>query len=227
MNALLDRYDLTRAAIGAACAEHGREPDKVALLAVSKQQSAAAIRLLAQAGQRDFGENYVQEALGKIKDLQDLTLTWHFIGQLQSNKTRAVAEAFHWVHTVDRTKTAQRLNEQRPHYAPPLQVCIQVKLAEEAPKGGVEPEQVPALAAQIASLPRLRLRGLMCIPPAVEDFDRQYGYFSELARLSASLQQRGLSVDTLSMGMSGDFAAAIAAGSTIVRLGTAIFGARA
>lgn len=226
MNALLDRYNRVRTAIGTACADHGRDAGEVTLLAVSKQQSSAAIRTLARAGQRDFGENYVQEAQGKIEDLGDLDLTWHFIGQIQSNKTRALAEAFQWVHTVDRTKTAQRLSEQRPHYSPPLQVCIQVKLADESPKGGIAPEEVPALAAQIASLPRLQLRGLMCIPPPSEDFDRQYGYFSELARLLAVLKRQGLSVDTLSMGMSGDFSAAIAAGSTMVRVGTAIFGAR-
>lgn len=204
----------------------GRGPGSVQLLAVSKQQPATAIRVLAEVGQLDFGESYVQEALDKMAVLKDLPLRWHCIGQLQSNKTRAVAEHFEWVHTLDRDKIATRLNEQRPHYAPPLQVCIQVKLAEETGKGGVWPEQAAALAAHVQQLPRLKLRGLMCIPPPAEQYDDQLRQFRQLAQLQNQLNATGLALDTLSMGMSGDYAAAIAAGSTLVRIGTAIFGER-
>jgi PLP dependent protein len=204
----------------------GRSPESVQLLAVSKQQSVAAMRVLADAGQRDFGESYAQEALDKMTVLKDLPLRWHFIGQLQSNKTKPVAEHFQWVHTLDRDKIATRLNEQRPHYAPPLQVCIQVKLAEEPGKGGVWPEQVATLAAHVQQLPRLKLRGLMCIPPPAGQYDGQLNQFRRLAELQCELNASGLDLDTLSMGMSGDYAAAIAAGSTLVRIGTAIFGER-
>lgn len=204
----------------------GRNPESVHLLAVSKQQSVAAIRALAEAGQHDFGESYVQEALDKMAPLRDLPLNWHFIGQLQSNKTRPVAEHFQWVHTLDRDKIATRLNEQRPHFAPPLQVCIQVKLAEEPGKGGRWPEEVAALAAHVRQLPRLKLRGLMCIPPPAERHADQLKQFRQLATLQRDLNDSGLELDTLSMGMSGDYAAAIAAGSTLVRIGTAIFGDR-
>ena len=203
-----------------------RSADSVHLLAVSKQQSAAAIRAMADAGQRDFGESYVQEALAKMESLRDLDLCWHFIGQLQSNKTRPVAEHFQWVHTLDRDKHASRLNEQRPHYAPPLQVCIQVKLAEEAGKGGVWPEQVPTLAQHIQRLPRLTLRGLMCIPPPSDDYATQLQQFLRMRELLTQLNATEMRLDTLSMGMSGDFAAAIAAGATWIRIGTAIFGER-
>lgn len=223
---LLDRFHLTRAQIAAAAREHGREASGIRLLAVSKQHPVSAIRELAAAGQRDFGENYLREVLAKMQALADLDLTWHFIGQIQSNKTRSIAESFQWVHTLDRLKIAQRLNEQRPHYAPPLQVCIQVKLAKEAGKGGVWPDEVSPLAQTVARLPRLRLRGLMCIPPPAEDFAAQRAYFERMAQLLETLQSQGLELDTLSMGMSGDFQAAIAAGATIVRMGTAIFGER-
>ncbi len=208
-----------------ACRACDRPPDSVTLLAVSKQQSVAAIRAVAVAGQADFGESYAQEALDKMAALRDLNLCWHFIGQLQSNKTRPIAEHFQWVHTLDRDKIATRLNEQRPDHAPPLQVCIQVKLAEEAGKGGVWADQVAALARHIQSLPRLKLRGLMCIPPPAED-GMQLAQFRRLADLRHQLNTDGLNLDTLSMGMSGDFPAAIAAGATIVRIGTAVFGER-
>ncbi len=204
----------------------GRGPESVHLLAVSKQHPATVIRALANVGQHDFGESYVQEALDKMGALADLPLRWHFIGQLQSNKTRPVAEHFQWVHTLDRDKIATRLNQQRPHYASPLQVCIQVKLAEEAGKGGVWPEQVAALAAHVRQLPRLKLRGLMCIPPPAANYDDQLGQFRQLAMLQRDLNAGGFDLDTLSMGMSGDYAAAIAAGSTLIRIGTAIFGER-
>jgi pyridoxal phosphate enzyme (YggS family) len=178
------------------------------------------------ADQRDFGESYAQEALPKMAALEGLSLRWHFIGQLQSNKTRAVAEHFQWVHTLDRDKIATRLHEQRPHHAPPLQVCIQVKLAEETGKGGVWEKEVPALAQHIQQLARLKLRGLMCIPPPAQQFDAQLAQFQRLHTLFEQLNAGGLALDTLSMGMSGDYPAAIAAGSTLVRIGTAIFGER-
>jgi len=215
-----------REQLDAACRACQRPPDSVTLLAVSKQQPVAALRSVAALGQRDFGESYVQEALDKMAALNDLPLCWHFIGQLQSNKTRPIAEHFQWVHTLDRDKIATRLNEQRPHHAPPLQVCIQVKLADEAGKGGVWPAEVGALAAHIMKLPRLRLRGLMCIPPPSDNATEQLTQFRRLAELQQQLNASGYALDTLSMGMSGDFAAAIAAGATIVRIGTAVFGAR-
>lgn len=182
---------------------------------------------MAAAGQRDFGESYLQEALPKLDALSDLPLTWHFIGQIQGNKTAQIAARFDWVHTVDRERIARRLNEQRPHYAPPLNVCIQVQLVEEAGKGGVAPGSVLALARSIGEMPRLRLRGLMCIPPLSEQFDEQLATFSRLRALAQEVQAAaGLSLDTLSMGMSDDLEAAIAAGATIVRIGTALFGPR-
>jgi PLP dependent protein len=212
--------------LDAACRTCGRAPNSVTLLAVSKQQSVAAMRAIATVGQRDFGESYAQEALDKMNALTDLDLRWHFIGQLQSNKTRPIAERFHWVHTLDRDKIATRLHEQRPFNAPPLQVCIQVKLAEESGKGGVWSADVAALAAHIEKLPRLQLRGLMCIPPPARDAAEQLAQFQQLATLQQQLNAAGHSLDTLSMGMSGDFPAAIAAGATIVRIGTAVFGTR-
>jgi PLP dependent protein len=215
-----------RKQLDAACRDCGRAPASVTLLAVSKQQSVAAMRAVAAAGQRDFGESYAQEALDKMAALHDLALCWHFIGQLQSNKTRPIAEHFQWVHTLDRDKIATRLHEQRPDQAPPLQVCIQVKLTEEAGKGGVWPDEVAALAAHIHKLPRLTLRGLMCIPPPANDHAAQRTQFQRLADLQQQLNADGLKLDTLSMGMSGDFPAAIAAGATIVRIGTAMFGER-
>ena len=227
---LTDRLCQVRQQLAHAAQHAGREPQSIRLLAVSKTHPADQLRIAAQAGQLDFGESYLQEALAKIEALADLKLTWHFIGQLQSNKTRPVAEHFQWVHTVDRDKIATRLNEQRPHYAPPLNVCIQVKLAEEAGKGGVWPEQVLPLARHIQTLPRLQLRGLMCIPPPSDDYATQLAHFMRmrdlLAQLNTQVNKQGFEMDTLSMGMSDDFAAAIAAGATMLRIGTAIFGER-
>ena len=205
---------------------YGRNPDSVRLVAVSKAQPAAAIRIAAECGQRDFGENYVQEAGPKLAALADFDLIWHFIGQLQANKTRAVAEQFQWAHTLDRERIAIRLNEQRPAHAPPLNVCIQVSLGAEAGKGGVDRDELLPLATRIAELPRLRLRGLMCIPPPRESFDEQRALFAILASCQRELIERGFAVDTLSMGMSADLESAIAEGATCVRVGTAIFGQR-
>ena len=196
---------------------------RVTIVAVSKQKSSADIAEAFRAGQRDFGESYAQEAAAKIEVLRGLEITWHFIGALQANKTRVVAENFHWVHTIDRAKIAARLNEQRPHFAPPLNVLIQVNQAREPQKRGVAEDEILPLAHEIASLPRLRFRGLMTIPPANGEPAR---WFRELAASLERLRGAGLEVDTLSMGMSADFEQAIAAGSTCVRIGTAIFGAR-
>ena len=205
---------------------YGREADSVQLIAVSKAQPADAIRAVAALGQTDFAENYLQEALPKLAALADLSLTWHFIGQLQANKTRAVAEHFHWVHTLDRERIAVRLNEQRSVHAPPLNVCIQVSLEDEPGKGGISKTDLAALARRVLELPRLQLRGLMCIPPPREGFDAQRQLFAELADCAQELREQGMPLDTLSMGMSGDLEAAVAAGATCVRIGTAIFGER-
>jgi PLP dependent protein len=202
----------------------GRDPDEVRLLAVSKTQSAEAIREASEAGLRDFGENYLQEALGKQADLGDPALVWHFIGPIQSNKTKLIAEHFDWVHSVDRLKIAQRLSDQRPPELPPINVCLQVNVSGEASKSGCEPQDVPELTHAIAALPRLRLRGLMTIPEPTEDPAEQRAAFARLRQLQAEL---GLDLDTLSMGMSQDLEAAIAEGATWVRIGTALFGARA
>ncbi len=205
---------------------YGRDPDSVRLIAVSKTQPAEAIRALAELGQQDFAENYLQEALPKLTALAQLPLTWHFIGQLQANKTRAVAENFHWVHTLDRERIATRLSEQRGAHAPPLNVCIQVRLADEPGKGGISKTELAPLARRVLELPRLRLRGLMCIPPPREGFEAQRQLFAELAECARELRGQGMPLDTLSMGMSGDLEAAVAAGATCVRIGTAIFGER-
>lgn len=201
-----------------------RDPDEVRLLAVSKTQPAGAIREASDAGQRDFGENYLQEALEKQADLRDLSLCWHFIGPIQSNKTKLIAEHFDWVHSVDRLKIAQRLSDQRPPELPPLNVCLQVNVSGEASKSGCEPLDVPELAQAIAALPRLRLRGLMAIPEPTDDPAEQRAAFARLRQLQSELN---LDLDTLSMGMSQDLEAAIAKGATWVRIGTALFGARA
>lgn len=216
-----------RSRIERAARAAGRDPASVTPVGVSKAQPASAVRELAEAGLADFGENYVQEALGKLDALADLPLTWHFIGPLQSNKTRAVAERFQWVHSVDRLRIARRLSEQRPHHAPPLQVCLQVDLADEATKSGVPPDELASLAGEVAGLPGLRLRGLMCVPPVEQDPARQRHWFRELRRLLESLNAAGHALDTLSMGMSGDFELAISEGATHVRVGTALFGPRA
>ncbi len=215
-----------QAAVAAATAAAGRAPGSVVLVAVSKLQPAAAVAAAHAAGLCHFGENYVQEGVAKIQALSHLPLVWHFIGALQANKTRAVAEHFDWVHTVDRLRLAERLAAQRPADRPPLQVCLQVMLVPEPGKAGLTPAAVPALAAAVAALPGLRLRGLMCIPPPETEPARQRQAFHALARLRDDLRDRGLPVDVLSMGMSGDFAAAILEGATHVRLGTAIFGPR-
>jgi len=206
--------------------ESGRAPGAVRLVAVSKRQPVAAVQSLAEAGQRDFGENYLQEALPKLEALGERGLCWHFIGQVQGNKTREVAERFDWVHTVDRARIAARLSAQRPHYAPPLEVLLQVKLSEEPTKGGVSPQDLPALAAAVADLPRLRLRGLMCIPPETADFAAQRVPFRRMRELLEALNSDGHRLDTLSMGMSADLEAAILEGATMVRVGTAVFGPR-
>jgi PLP dependent protein len=200
----------------------------VTLLAVSKTQPPQAVREAAAAGQRAFGENYVQEALDKMAALADLRgqLEWHLIGPLQSNKTRAVAEAFDWVHSVDRLKIAQRLSEQRPDGLPPLNVCLQVNISGEASKSGLMPAEVAGVAHAVAGLPHLRLRGLMAIPEPAADFEAQREPHRALRVLFERLQREGLPLDTLSMGMSADLEAAIAEGATIVRVGTAIFGER-
>lgn len=220
------RLAAVRARIAAAAVAAGRAPEEVTLIGVGKSQPATAIRAAAGEGLGDVGENYVQEALEKMQALADLPLTWHFIGPLQSNKTRPVAERFQWVHSVDRLKVAQRLSGQRPHYAPPLQVCLQVRLGDEPTKSGVTPRELPALAAAVAELPRLTLRGLMCVPPVETDSARQRHWFAELRRLRDGLAGAGHRLDVLSMGMSGDFELAIAEGATHVRVGTALFGAR-
>lgn len=212
--------------INSAAAECGRRVDSVTLLAVCKSQPADVVRAAAAAGLCEFGESYVQEALGKIASLRDLALTWHFVGKIQTNKTRDIAENFAWVHGVDRLRIAERLSEQRPYHAPDLNICLQVNLAAEASKGGLAPPEVPGLAAQIGALPRLRLRGLMCIPPADADEAAQRRRFAELSGLLAGLNAGGAHLDTLSMGMSADLEAAIFEGATIVRVGTALFGAR-
>ena len=217
------------ARIDAAARQYGRDPREVALLAVSKKWPAAYVRDAAAAGQRAFGENYVQEGVDKIVELHELRqlgLVWHFIAPLQSNKTRVVAENFDWVHSVDRLKIAERLAEQRPDALPPLSVCLQVNVSGEQTKSGVSLAEAPALAREIARLPRLQLRGLMAIPAPTDDFGAQRLPFSRLRALYEQLRADGLALDTLSMGMSHDLEAAIAEGATLVRVGTAIFGER-
>jgi PLP dependent protein len=215
-----------RARIAAAALEAGRNEQCITLLAVTKGHPATVIEAAAQLGQRHFGENYLQEALPKIAALRHLDLEWHFIGQLQSNKTRSVAEQFDWVHTLESARHAERLAAQRPPLAPALNVCLQVKLGNENSKGGAASADVAALARVVAGLPRLRLRGLMCLPPAETEPTRQRHWFAQLRALADDLRGEFPSLDTLSMGMSGDLEAAIAEGATIVRVGTAIFGPR-
>jgi pyridoxal phosphate enzyme (YggS family) len=223
---LAERLGDIRNRIRKATVAAGRDVDSVTLLAVSKAQSVDANRAAAACGLEHFGESYVKEALPKIETLRGLELTWHFIGQLQANKTRAVAENFAWVHGVDRLRIAQRLSEQRPYHSPPLNVCLQVNVGGEASKAGVSPAELPELAAAVAVLPQISLRGLMCLPPPEDDAARQRHWFAETARLMQSLHVPGTTLDTLSMGMSGDFEAAIEEGATIVRIGTALFGPR-
>jgi pyridoxal phosphate enzyme (YggS family) len=228
MQTIDERLQQLKGRLSQACASAGRRVDELTLLAVSKTQDVQAVREAVQTGQRQFGENYVQEALDKISALADLRheLQWHLIGPLQSNKTRAVAENFDWVETVDRLRIAQRLSEQRPTGLPPLNVCLQVNVSAERSKSGVAPDELPQLAHAVAQLPRLRLRGLMSIPQPVDGFEAQRRGHRELRRLFDALREQGLALDTLSMGMSADLEAAIAEGATLVRVGTAIFGQR-
>jgi len=203
-----------------------RPPGSVSLLAVSKGHPAEALAAAASAGQRLFGESYLQEALGKMLALAPLDLEWHFIGPVQSNKTRGVAERFAWVHSVDRLRIARRLSEQRPAALPPLNLCLQVNVSGEVSKSGLPPDEVVDIARQVATLPRLRLRGLMTIPAPGDDFVAQREPFARLRRLRERLIEEGLALDTLSMGMTDDLEAAIAEGASLVRVGTAIFGPR-
>jgi pyridoxal phosphate enzyme (YggS family) len=215
-----------RRRIHAACRAAGRADDAVQLLAISKTYGADAIRAAHAAGQSAFGENYVQEALDKRAQLADLQLSWHFTGPIQSNKTRAIAETFDWAHGVDRLKIAQRLSEQRPPALPPLQVCVQVNISGEASKSGCAPAELPALCHAVAALPRLRLRGLMAIPAPMADGEDPRAPFRALRAHFEALRRDGFELDTLSAGMSDDLEAAIAEGSTLVRIGSAIFGQR-
>jgi len=215
-----------RQRIAAAEARFERVPGSVQLLAVSKGQPLAALREACAAGQHCFGESYAQEALGKITALTDCAPEWHFIGPLQRNKTRSVAAHFAWVQSLDRLALAERLNAQRPADLPALQVCIEVNISGEASKSGVAPVDVPALAAAVAAMPRLRLRGLMALPAPVSEFAAQFAAFQRLRALYEDMRVRGYALDTLSMGMSDDLETAIAAGATLVRVGTAIFGER-
>ncbi len=212
--------------IQGACQAAGRPAGCVQLLAVSKTWGPDAVRAAHTAGQTAFGENYIQEAVDKIADLHDLPLVWHCIGPIQSNKTRLVAEHFDWAHSIDRLKIAQRLSEQRPEHLPPLQVCIQVNVDGGETKSGVSPQDLPALALAVAALPRLQLRGLMTIPEPAETEAQMRAVHRQAKDLFDSLRTQGLPIDTLSMGMSADMSVAIAEGSTMVRVGTAIFGKR-
>ncbi|MEQ8798463.1 MAG: YggS family pyridoxal phosphate-dependent enzyme [Salinisphaeraceae bacterium] len=226
MQKLIQRLGAVRAAIDDAARHAQRDPAAIRLVAVSKTRTADEIAAAADAGQRDFGENYLQEALPKIEALRDRLLVWHFIGPIQSNKTRDIATRFDWVHSVSRLKIARRLSAQRPDDAPPLNVCLQVNIDGEDSKAGVAPEETLELAREIAALPRLTLRGLMAIPAPAENAARQTAPFAALRRLAEDCREHGLAVDTLSMGMSGDLDAAVTEGSTMVRVGTAIFGPR-
>lgn len=228
MLTIAERWAQVRAEIAHAARDAGRSEDDVMLLAVSKRHPAESIRQAYEAGARHFGENYLQEALEKQAQLTDLPVHWHFIGPLQSNKTREVAEHFEWVHSVDRFKLARRLSEQRPEHLAPLNICLQVNVSGESSKSGVSPTEVESLAEAVMELPHIRLRGLMCIPAPETDVERQRRPFEVLAELLRTLrhQHRQAELDTLSMGMSGDLPAAIAAGSTLVRVGTGIFGPR-
>jgi len=226
MTTIASNLQAVRDAMMAAAVKAGRRAEDVRLLAVSKTFAPAALREAYQAGQICFAESYVQEALDKIAALQDLPIEWHYIGPIQSNKTRAIAENFSWVHSVDRLKIAERLSGQRPAHLPALQVCLQVNISGEASKGGVSPPEAGVLARAIARLPRLELRGLMAVPAPGDDIAAQRLPFAQLRELRDQLNRQGLRLDTLSMGMSHDFAAAIAEGATMVRIGTAIFGGR-
>lgn len=230
MSLISDNLQAVRADLIAAALAAGRDPQQITLLAVSKTFSAEAVLEAAAAGQRCFGENYLQEALDKMQQVQTLlpaeALEWHFIGPIQSNKTRQIAENFSWVHSVDRAKIAGRLAEQRPTGLPPLNICLQVNISGESTKSGVMPEQALSLAKLIAALPGLRLRGLMAVPESSDDVLVQRHAFSQLRQLKEQIEANGIALDTLSMGMSSDMDAAIAEGSNMVRIGSAIFGKR-
>jgi len=226
MTTIASNMQVVRTAIAAAASQADRDPDEVCLLAVSKNFPPDALRAAYNAGQVRFAENYVQEALDKIAALQELAIEWHFIGPIQSNKTRAIAENFSWVHSVDRLKVAERLSGQRPATLSPLQICLQVNISQEASKSGVAPDEVASLAHAVATLPNLKLRGLMAIPEPSDDVTEQHRYFAQLHKLRDQINQHSLQLDTLSMGMSHDFVSAIAEGATMVRIGTAIFGKR-
>jgi len=226
MPSLPSRIASVRARIADAAIRSGRHPDDIRLLAVSKTRPAADVRSAHHAGLRDFGENYLQEALEKQQALGDLDIVWHFIGGLQSNKTAAVARSFQWVHSLSSLKHARRLDAQRPPEMPAMEVCLQVNICNETSKGGVPPDELAPLAREVLALPRLRLRGLMALPAPASDFGRQREVFARVRTLSEQLGKDGIDLDTLSMGMSGDLEAAIAEGATIVRIGTALFGPR-
>jgi pyridoxal phosphate enzyme (YggS family) len=228
MTMIRDHLQTVTQRLASACERAGRPVGSVQLLAVSKTQPAEAVRDAWASGQTNFGENYVAEAQAKMAALVDLrsSLTWHLIGPLQANKTRGVAEQFDWVHSIDRLRIAQRLSEQRPACLAPLQVCLQVNISGEDSKGGVTPAELPALAEAVAQLPGLRLRGLMVIPAAADDLASQRAPLRATRLLFEQLEARGLALDTLSMGMSADLEAAVLEGSTLVRIGTAIFGSR-
>ena len=215
-----------RGRMARAAAAAGRNAQSVTLLAVGKGQPVELLAAAAECGLTDFGENYLQEALAKVAALQNRALTWHFIGRLQANKTRPIAETFAWVHTLDRPRVAERLGAQRPFHAPALNVCLQVNISGEASKSGASPEELPALAQAVAALPNLRLRGLMAIPEPQDDPELQRLPFARLRELAQAIVKSGIHLDTLSMGMSGDMRAAVLEGATIVRVGSAIFGAR-
>ena len=221
-----DNLQAVRRRIAAAANAYGRQPGEISLLAVSKTFDAGAVAAAIACGQHTFGENYVKEALEKIAALPMHGIEWHFIGPLQSNKTRAIAENFAWVHSVDRAKIAERLSAARPAHLAPLQICIQVNIGGEDTKSGVAPADAAALARVIAGLPRLKLRGLMAIPPPSSDFVQQRRHFAVLRELKEQLVHDGIALDTLSMGMSADLEAAVAEGATLVRIGTSIFGER-
>lgn len=223
---IAERLHAVQARIRSAEAAYGRPAGSVRLLAVSKTHPAAALREAHAAGQCAFGENYLQEALDKQAELAGLPLEWHFIGPIQSNKTRRIAEGFAWVHSVERLKIAERLSAQRPAELPPLAVCIEVNVSGEASKSGVSPAELPALARAVAALPRLQLRGLMSVPAPASGFAAQRRPHAQLRALFEALNADGFTLDTLSMGMSDDLEAAIAEGSTLLRIGTAIFGPR-
>ena len=227
MSELHDRLQQVRREVAEAERQFGREPGSVKLLAVSKTRNAGDVLALAQLGISDFGENYVQEARAKIGQLSGHSLTWHFIGPVQSNKTRHIAECFDWVHSVDRIKVAHRLNAARPADLPPLNICIQVNVDAESTKSGIDPDEVEQLAEQIPPLSRLNLRGLMALPAPTGDFAGQRHSFLRTRRLQEKLMDKGYRLDTLSMGTTGDMRAAIAEGATVIRIGTALFGPRA